>query len=209
MPGHGPPQKHSSTRVRRNAPLANTIKLPAEGRKGPVPSWPLPPDQRLRAEVDMAETEAALLETEIAGVDDLDERAKLRRGLRRLLARAEVARSDLLISEKSELALWKVLWALPQAVAWERFGYLNEVAQYVRWKTRAELGEMAASKESRLLSKELGLTPASMVHLHWEISTDELAEKRGDPAEQPTTRRRSPAKKAAAAEDPRNALRLA
>lgn len=208
MAGHGSPPKHPSTRRRRNPPIANMVQLPAEGRTGKTPAWPLPPDQRLRRAVDLAETEAALLERELAeGVDDVDERAKLRRELRRLMARVEVARNDLLISERSELALWKVLWRLPQAVAWERQHYLNEVAQYVRWKTRAELGELPASKEARLLGDKLGLTPASMLHLRWEIVRDELADKRDGPPEQPARRRRGPVKKAEASEDPRGALR--
>lgn len=206
MAGHGPPPKHSSVRARRNAPLANTIKLPAEGRKEPPPAWPLPPDQRLRSTVDQAETEAALIEAELALENDADLRWKLRRDLRRAHARVEVANADLKISEMQELALWKTLWSLPQAVAWERLHYLNEVGQYVRWKVRAELGELQASKESRFLGDRLGLTPMSMLHLRWEVVTDEVAEKRGDPPPaQP--RRRPPAKKAAAKSDPRAALR--
>src|SRR5882757_3798738 len=208
MAGHGPPPKHPSTRRRRNVPMANTVQLPAEGRPGPTPAWPLPPDQRLRATVDFAETEAALIEADLAHVDDVDERRKLRSEWRRAAARLEVARNDLLISERSELALWKVLWALPQAVAWERLGYLNEIGQYVRWKTRAELGELQASKESRLLGDKLGLTPASMLHLRWEVVRDELADKRDDlPAAPPARRRRSPAKKDEPPKDPRGALR--
>lgn len=208
MAGHGPPPKHSTVRARRNAPLANTTKLPAEGRKGPAPEWPLPPDRQLRASVDLAETEAALLEADMGLCDDIDERRKMRSALRRLLARVEVAQADLRISEKHELALWKVLWALPQAVMWERLGYLNEIAQYVRWKTRGELGELKASKEARLLGEKLGLTPASMLHLRWEIAADELADRRDDPPLEQPKRRRSPAKKPGAkSPDPRGALR--
>src|SRR5690349_16503502 len=39
MPGPAP--KPVETRRRRNAPLANTLRLPAEGRKGDAPDWPL------------------------------------------------------------------------------------------------------------------------------------------------------------------------
>lgn len=39
MPGPAP--KPADTRRRRNAPLANTLRLPPEGRKGPAPKWPL------------------------------------------------------------------------------------------------------------------------------------------------------------------------
>lgn len=37
----GPPPKADSQRRRRNAPLANTRILPAEGRDGELPAWPL------------------------------------------------------------------------------------------------------------------------------------------------------------------------
>ena len=37
----GPPPKPADQRRRRNAPLATTVKLPAEGRQGSPPKWPL------------------------------------------------------------------------------------------------------------------------------------------------------------------------
>lgn len=37
----GPPPKPADQRRRRNAPMANTVKLPAEGRRGAPPKWPL------------------------------------------------------------------------------------------------------------------------------------------------------------------------
>lgn len=37
MPGPAP----KPDARRRNAPIANTLKLPAEGRSGPAPEWPL------------------------------------------------------------------------------------------------------------------------------------------------------------------------
>lgn len=36
----GPAPKPADQRRRRNPPLANTVKLPAEGRRGPAPEWP-------------------------------------------------------------------------------------------------------------------------------------------------------------------------
>lgn len=41
MAGFGPPPKSVDTRRRRNVPLANTVRLPPEGRQGPPPGWPL------------------------------------------------------------------------------------------------------------------------------------------------------------------------
>lgn len=37
----GPPPKKNGERRRRNAPRANTVLLPKEGRKGKIPRWPL------------------------------------------------------------------------------------------------------------------------------------------------------------------------
>jgi hypothetical protein len=137
----GPPPKPADQRRRRNAPLANTVKLPAGGRTGRAPRWPLP--RPLRGEPDAWELE-----------------------LRKL-----------------ELRIWRELWRLPQAVAWERFDFTREVAQYVRWKARAELLlEVEATRESRLLADRLGLTPLAMLRLRWEVAVDELAERRADGA---------------------------
>lgn len=46
MPGPAP--KRNSERRRRNAPRANTVKLPADGRKGRAPKWPFPSPQPKR-----------------------------------------------------------------------------------------------------------------------------------------------------------------
>ena len=37
----GPPPKHPSIRARRNKPNVGFTQLPAEGRDGPAPAWPL------------------------------------------------------------------------------------------------------------------------------------------------------------------------
>lgn len=114
--------------------MANTVKLPAGGRPGKPPRWPLPAP--LRGEPDLWAVELRKLERRI----------------------------------------WRELWALPQAVAWERFDFTREVAQYARWKARAELLlEVEATREARLLTDRLGLTPLAMLRLRWEVSTDELA----------------------------------
>lgn len=74
----------------------------------------------------------------------------------------------------AERKLWAELWQLPQAVAWERFGYAREVAQYARWKILAEAGSLRASAEARQFSDRLGLTPLALRRLEWQIVADEL-----------------------------------
>jgi hypothetical protein len=92
----------------------------------------------------------------------------------------KVALTEAVIRNADELEreLWAELWATPQAVAWERLRWTREVAQYARWKAKAELGDLDASRESRMLGDRLGLTPRSLQDLRWEIVEDEVGEKR-------------------------------
>lgn len=208
MAGNGAPPKHKSVRARRNAPTTTGVRLPSEGRVGKrTPPWPLPTDGSLRRSIDSAEAMIVHLEQELADADE-DKAGKLERELRQARIRLTVAENDRKVAEKQERKLWLTLWKLPQAVAWEQLAYLNEVAQYVRWKTRAELGELDASKEARMLGDRLGLTPASMLHLRWEIVMDEVGAARDD--KQPTTAPNASVDVASAdpAFDPRSGLRV-
>lgn len=120
MPGPAP--KPEGARRRRNV-APGVVRLPAEGRTGEAPPWPL--EQR---------------------------------------------------SER-EATLWTELWKLPQAVAWERHRWPHDVAMYCRWSARAEAGTLssvAASREARMLSDRLGLTPMAMLKLRWEIVEAEI-----------------------------------
>lgn len=192
MAGNGPPPKPAGQRRRRNATVATT-KLPAEGRKGRPPTWPLMDDVVLITRRDMAmrkadDLELALLEPNLKG------RAKVTAE-----KKADAAREAALIltkqveaQKKIEGELWRGLWRTPQATMWQRMSWTREVAQYVRWKSRAEAGDLDAAKEARQLADRLGLTPLSMVRLRWEVGTDEVAETRQARAatQQSSTRRR-------------------
>ena len=120
----GPPPKQNP--VRRNARVG-TLKLPAGGRQGDVPTWPLAGRQTA-----------------------------------------------------AEKAAWIELWATPQAVAWERFGWTRTVARYCRVMVASEKpgAPAAVLGQATALEDRLGLTPRAMRILLWEISHDELAEKR-------------------------------
>ncbi|MFK4277962.1 hypothetical protein ACI2LD_17835 [Enterococcus casseliflavus] len=113
--------------------------------------------------------------------------------------KADAAREAALILSKQveaqqqiEYELWRELWKTPQATMWQRLSWTREVAQYVRWKSRAEAGDLDAAKEARQLADRLGLTPLSMLRLRWEVGTDEVAETRQARAvtQQSSTRRR-------------------
>ena len=112
--------------VRRNARVG-PLRLPAEGRDGEAPSWPL------------------------SGAEDED---------------------------PETLRVWGELWSTPQAVAWERLGWTRVVARYARLVIAAERLDKDAMSEARQLEDRLGLTPKAMRLLLWEITADEVAQKR-------------------------------
>lgn len=183
MPGPAP--KPDSERRRRNATIAMT-KLPAEGRKGRAPKWPLIPDIALGVRRDLAQSKVHRLQADRQ--DALDDGKPVGPIERRL----DIALEQLMIAERMlaeqralEAALWKDMWSLPQAVVWERLQWTRDVAQYVRHKTLAELGDMDAAREARQWSDRLGLSPMSMLRLRWEIVADEVAQRRTTPPAAP------------------------
>jgi hypothetical protein len=183
--GRGP--AGSSDPVRRNVRAGSGVRLPAEGRQGEPPVWPLRPDVMLTARLDFLRSEQASLEVAIEATEDKKEANRLRYRLGKNVESIAVAESVRAQTADLELELWREAWATPQAVAWEQMRWTREVAQYVRWKAKAELGDMEASKEARMLGDRLGLTPLSLQALRWTIVRDEMAEKR---AETPTARGR-------------------
>lgn len=178
MAGMGPPPKPAGERRRRNATIAMT-RLPAGGRQGDPPKWPLIDDVVATTHRDMArrqadEYELQLLEPDLQG----RQRAAVQRKLDGAKSAATVLDKQIEATAALEAELWRDLWATPQAVAWERLGWTREVAQYVRWKVKAELGDLDSSKEARQLGDRLGLTPLALLRLRWEIAPDEVAEQR-------------------------------
>jgi hypothetical protein len=178
MAGMGPPPKPAGERVRRNATIAMT-QLPAGGRQGDVPAWPLIDDVILTVRAELAAAKAEQLREEINEADAMGKPVGLiERRLDRALEQAVIAERQLAAQRGLEADLWADLWRLPQACEWERLGWLRDVAQYVRHKTMAELGELDAAKEARQWSDRLGLSPMAMLRLRWAIAPDEVAEKR-------------------------------
>lgn len=190
MAGMGPPPKPDDQRRRRNASVAMT-RLPAEGRPGKAPAWPLIPDVVMTARRDLARAKVDHLEFE---AEELVAQDKPTSAVERKL---DVAREKLAILEaqlreqrKLETALWADLWKLPQAVQWERLGWTRDVAQYVRYKVLAELGDLDSGKEARQYSDRLGLTPLAMLRLRWEVVANEVGAKREERTQQTSARRR-------------------
>lgn len=88
---------------------------------------------------------------------------------------------------------WAQVWALPQAVQWERAGQVVEVALYVRRLTKAERPSAPTNlvTQVRQLADALGLTMPGMRALRWQIATNEVADRRAeqDQAEAPPSAR--------------------
>jgi hypothetical protein len=178
MAGMGPPPKPDDQRRRRNATVATT-KLPAEGRKGPPPRWPLIPDVVMSARRDLAAAKVEHLEYEMS------EGKPVERRLDGARERLEILNRQLAEQKALEASLWRELWGLPQAAQWERLGWTRDVAQYVRHKVLAELGDLDSAREARQWSDRLGLSPMAMLRLRWEVVTDQVAQQREAKAAEP------------------------
>lgn len=151
-------------------------KLPAEGRKGDTPPWPLPPDIRKQAQVERLGELIDELSLDAQGAGR--EAAAARRKLLNAQERADILAAELEASAEQEGILWAELWHTPQAVAWERLRWTREVALYVRWSVAAQYGDMDAAKEARQWSDRLGLNALALLRLRWEIADDEVADQR-------------------------------
>lgn len=201
MAGSGPAPKHPSVRARRNDSKAGFTVLPAAGRQGPAPAWPLLPNPGMVARFEQARDKIIALQVELDDAVDGRARGRLRRQINEL--ELVVATLSLQIEQATdaEVSLWAELWATPQAVVWEASRSQREVAQYVRWKIQAEQGDLKAAPEARQLSDRLGLNPLALTRLRLEIERAEEAEDRGE------QRRSRPASPKRPSGDPRATLR--
>lgn len=197
----GPAPKHPSVRARRNDPNKGFRSLPAVGRAGAAPAWPLQPDVHMTAMLELGRDRIASLQVELEDAEDGRTKGRLRRELSK--HELSVAELSLQIEQAtdSEIALWSDLWSTPQAIMWDESHAMREVAQYVRWKIRAEQGDLKAATEARQLSDRLGLNPLALLRLRAEIERVEQAEDRG------SRRRAAPAPRERGGEDPRVGLR--
>ncbi|MCU1675348.1 MAG: hypothetical protein JWM93_106 [Frankiales bacterium] len=176
MAGMGPPPKPAEARARRNATFSTT-RLPAKGRTGTVPGWPLVADVVMTAKRDIAQRKLDDVESEMQDAEGA-KRGTLERKFDRLLEQVTILDRQLEAQRDLEARLWAEMWWTPQAAAWERLLWHRDVAQYVRHKVLGELGMLNDAKEARQWSDRLGLNPQAMLRLRWEIATDELGEQR-------------------------------
>ena len=177
MPGMGPVPKAVGRRARRNAIAASAL-LPAAGRKGKPPRWPLPPNLRLSSALAGAVTSKERLEAR----NERQPSPALDRKIAALEERIALLEDQIKTSSRAERAIWRELWATPQAVEWERQSCTHAVASYARWAALGGAGDLDAAKEARQLADRLGLNPLSMLRLRWEIADDSAPAQQPDPA---------------------------
>ena len=190
----GPPPDPNALRRDRADDKAGWVTIPAGGRTGRTPRWPLLADPSNEVTRTMARNQVADLELD-AEVGDLSDKA--RKALERDLDRAQrallTAELKIELELKLEKAIWRDLWRTPQATQWERLGWNRDVAVYARHRVRAELGSLDDAKEARQWSDRLGLNPAAMLRLRWRVSSAApaaAAAPRTGPPKRPSSRDR-------------------
>lgn len=189
MAGMGPPPKSDDQRRRRNATVAMT-RLPADGRPDPAPEWPLIADVVLTTRHELATAKVEKLKWELSEAQEAGRpTGPVERRLDQAQERAAIMAAQLREQRNLEHSLWADLWRLPQAVQWERLGWTRDVAQYVRHKVMAELGDLDGAREARQWSDRLGLSPMAMLRLRWEVTADEVGQRRESRATTPKSAR--------------------
>lgn len=147
--------------------------LPREGRPGPPPDWPLPPDVRAQAQLEHTERQAVEVRDQWANADSR-KAASLAKKLERLEGALAAMRAVMAQRDEMELALWAELWAMPQALVWQRQSQQWEVALYCRRMIEAQERDSAVNLSTlvRQMADSLGLTTPGLRSNRWTIEAD-------------------------------------
>ena len=153
----GPPPEADALRRDRPSDRAGWKVLPAAGRAGDPPEWPL--------------TGAAAHIRILVDLSKIEDDAKRQR----ILDDAEAAASA---AFARELELWAREWRRPQAVEWERLGLENEVALYVRSLAHAEHPDAPVTLRTLIKQQQeaLGLSLPGLARLRWRVGEPEPPE---------------------------------
>lgn len=168
MAGMGPAPKHPDQRARRNATVAMT-KLPAEGRKGRAPAWPLGADVQLDTAIELQKLAIKDIEQEIEWASTGRDRSAQRRKRERAKKKLRELEAMRTAASRVEKEIWAALWKTPQATQWQKRGWYREVATFARHQAKAEAGSLDDAKEARQREDRLGLNDMAMLRLRWEI----------------------------------------
>lgn len=202
MPGPAP--KHPSVRARRNDPRKDFRVV--KGLSGEVPKWPLQPDVVMSAMLETQRDRIASMQVELEDCTDGRSRAAVKRRLHKAELECTTLALQIAQAQDAETGLWNELWSYPQAVLWEEMHSHREVAQYVRWKIRAEQGNLDAGKEARMLSDRLGLNPLALQKLRAEVEQADKAEAEGEKRRGATPAKKTTARSRKKPDDPRGFL---
>ncbi|MCL2802985.1 MAG: hypothetical protein FWD29_03370 [Micrococcales bacterium] len=153
--------------------------LGANDRLPEPPPWPLGPGARAQAELQVMLDRQAALDGKLAAAQG---RAKASAQAAVNRHQLKVDRAQMVADERleAELAVWRELWARPQAVLWLESGSERVVARYCRLLLRAESGDMSAQSECRQLEDRLGLSPLALMRLRIETERAGEATERGE-----------------------------
>lgn len=79
-----------------------------------------------------------------------------------------------------EAELWRIMWAKPQAIMWERNGQILDIALYCRRWAEAEEPDspVALSTLVRQMQDSLGLSVPGLRANRWRIVADEVTQRR-------------------------------
>ncbi|HYJ21616.1 MAG TPA: hypothetical protein VEW07_06310 [Solirubrobacterales bacterium] len=147
----GPPRDPDALRRDRKSDPKWTT-LPASGRAGPAPEWPLS---------GKAAHFPALTPSWISEIEDEEKK-------QRLLDQIESEASALF---SRELEIWTGEWRRPQAVQWEQNGQEIEVALYVRSLVAAEAPNAKVTLRTLVKQQQeaLGLSLPGLARNLWKI----------------------------------------
>jgi hypothetical protein len=145
-----PPDPDALRRDRKSDP--KWITLPAEGRDGPTPEWPL------------SGRAAHIPALTPAGIQQIKDEEQKQRLLDQIESEASARFSR-------ELEIWASEWRRPQAVKWERNGQELEVALYVRALVAAEAPDAKVTLRTLVKQQQeaLGLSLPGLARNHWKI----------------------------------------
>jgi hypothetical protein len=138
--------------LRRERDGNTWIDLPAEGRAGPPPEWPL---TGRTAHI------PALTPAGIQQVEDEEEKQRL----------LDLVESEASARFSRELEVWAGEWRRPQAVEWERNGQELEVALYVRALVAAEAPDAKVTLRTLVKQQQeaLGISLPGLARNRWRI----------------------------------------
>lgn len=164
----GPPPKDPSLLSRRSKRITIATRLPADGRKGRIPPWPLVDDVVLQAKRDVAAARLDAARLDLEELRGTEKESTVEAKVWRLEETVAVLDATLRVQRDIEARMWKDLWRTPAATKFD-LKWTHDLALMVRTGVLAQLGDDKARAEWRLQMAKYGLDPTSLLRLRWQI----------------------------------------